>query len=120
MHRLSGVLESATSVFPASLQHSLNPYKAFNGIFAVTPDSMPFAGAVPHIPGLYVAAAIWITHAAGVARLVADMIAGYDLCHEDELLRIAFNPMRFKDDDPKVLKNTALGTYNNIYNQDKH
>jgi glycine/D-amino acid oxidase-like deaminating enzyme len=80
---------------------------------------MPFAGAVSKIPGLYVAAAVWITHAAGVARLVADIVAGRELCGGDEVLKNVFDPTRFEFEDGKVLQERALATYNNIYNNDK-
>lgn len=79
---------------------------------------MPLAGVVPQVPGLYIAAAVWITHAAGVARLVADMVAGNSLRAEDEALRKAFDPMRFRGIHAG-LKKRALGTYNDIYNKDK-
>lgn len=102
------------------MQHTKAPYKPFNGIFALTPDSMPLAGAVPQIPGLYVAAALWITHAAGVTRLIADIVAGTELSDDDKALRNAFDPMRFQGADAEVLRKKALGTYNDIYNKEKH
>lgn len=109
------------SVFPAITQlETKTPYEAFNGIFALTPDSMPLAGAVSQIPGLYVAAAVWITHAAGVARLVAGIVGGKGLRVEDEALKRALDPMRFRDEDTEVLRMKALRTYNDIYNKNQH
>lgn len=81
---------------------------------------MPLAGAISQIPGLYVAAAVWITHAAGVARLVADIVAGKELNSEDEALKKAFDPTRLVTEDLSVLKEKALGTYNDIYNKEQH
>lgn len=89
-------------------------------MFSVTPDSMPFAGAVPQIPGLYVAAAVWITHAAGVGRMVADLVLGNKLPQEDLETLKAFDVMRFAGDDDEVLKRRALVTYNDIYNKEDH
>ena len=115
------ILASALSVFPHSQQRETKvSYKPFNGIFALTPDSMPIAGPVSKIPGLYIAAAVWITHAAGVGRLTADMVAGKKLNVEDEVLRKAFDPLRFEGQDASSLRERALGTYNDIYNKDRH
>ena len=81
---------------------------------------MPFAGAVPQIPGLFVAAAVWITHAAGVARLVADIVSNKDLSTQDKIQMEAFDPMRFNGQDTEGLKERALGTYSDIYNKSIH
>jgi hypothetical protein len=66
---------------------------------------------------LFIAAAIWITHAAGVARLVADLVSRVKLGQSDMRILEAFSPLRFEGQDPEILKSQALGTYNNIYNQ---
>jgi glycine/D-amino acid oxidase-like deaminating enzyme len=117
-NRLSTVLASALSVFPNAAQRdSKTPYKELNAMFSVTPDGLPFAGAIAQSPGLFIAAAIWITHAASVARLVADLVSGVKLGQSDMRILEAFNPLRFKGQDPERLKSQALGTYNNIYNQ---
>lgn len=81
---------------------------------------MPLAGAIPQISGLYVAAAVWIAHAAGVARLVADIVAEKKLNEEDKVRSEVFHPMRFEAQEAEILKERALRTYNDIYNQQKH
>ncbi|KAK0108652.1 hypothetical protein ONS95_003445 [Cadophora gregata] len=117
----STILDTALSIFPDQAQRqSKTPYKGFNSMFSITPDSLPFAGAVPHIPGLYVAAAVWITHGAGVARLVADLVSGKPLADEDRDVLKAFDVMRFAGQEPKVLETRALATYNDIYNKEDH
>ncbi|KAH7364854.1 N,N-dimethylglycine oxidase [Rhexocercosporidium sp. MPI-PUGE-AT-0058] len=117
----SAIHDSALSVFPhAAQRNSKTPYKGFNAIFSVTPDSMPFAGAVPDIRGLYVAAAVWITHGAGVGRLVADLVLGKKLAEEDLESLKAFDVMRFAGKDSEALKRRALATYNDIYNKQDH
>ncbi|KAH6704066.1 N,N-dimethylglycine oxidase [Leptodontidium sp. MPI-SDFR-AT-0119] len=117
----NAIHDYALSVFPnADQRESKTPYKGFNAMFSVTPDSMPFAGAVPQIPGLYVAAAVWITHAAGVGRMVADLVLGNKLPQEDLETLKAFDVMRFAGDDDEVLKRRALVTYNDIYNKEDH
>ncbi|MDN5764446.1 MAG: FAD-dependent oxidoreductase [Humibacillus sp.] len=46
----------------------------FNGIFSFTPDGGPIIGRSPDVDGFYVAEAVWVTHSAGVARAVAEVI----------------------------------------------
>ncbi|KAH7400424.1 N,N-dimethylglycine oxidase [Cadophora sp. MPI-SDFR-AT-0126] len=117
----SSILDSALSIFTNPTQRqSKTPYQGFNSMFSITPDSLPFAGAVPQIPGLYVAAAVWITHAAGVARLVADLVSGKDLGEKDLETLKAFDVLRFAGQDSNVLKRRALVTYNDIYNKEDH
>ncbi|KAF1972917.1 dimethylglycine dehydrogenase precursor [Bimuria novae-zelandiae CBS 107.79] len=47
---------------------------SFNGIFSFTPDGGPIVGRAPHLEGFYVAEAVWVTHSAGVAQAVAQML----------------------------------------------
>ncbi|HEY8295681.1 MAG TPA: FAD-dependent oxidoreductase [Micrococcaceae bacterium] len=46
----------------------------FNGIFSFTPDGGPLVGESPEVEGFYVAEAVWVTHSAGVARAVAELL----------------------------------------------
>lgn len=46
----------------------------FNGIFSFTPDGGPLVGQHPTLDGFYVAEAVWVTHSAGVARAVAEIL----------------------------------------------
>ncbi|MCB5293053.1 GcvT family protein [Arthrobacter sp. SO3] len=46
----------------------------FNGIFSFTPDGGPLIGQAPELDGFYVAEAVWVTHSAGVARAVAELL----------------------------------------------
>ncbi|HSU69976.1 MAG TPA: FAD-dependent oxidoreductase [Micrococcaceae bacterium] len=46
----------------------------FNGIFSFTPDGGPLVGESPDVEGFYVAEAVWVTHSAGVARAVAELL----------------------------------------------
>ena len=47
---------------------------SFNGIFSFTPDGGPIVGQSPTLDGFYVAEAVWVTHSAGVARAVAEIL----------------------------------------------
>ncbi|GAA3596588.1 FAD-dependent oxidoreductase [Nonomuraea rosea] len=66
-----------------------------NGIFSFTPDGFPLIGEAPHLDGFWLAEAVWVTHSAGVARALAEVLvdgrSGYDL-HECELGR--FEPVQ--------------------------
>jgi glycine cleavage system aminomethyltransferase T/glycine/D-amino acid oxidase-like deaminating enzyme len=46
----------------------------FNGIFSFTPDGGTVVGQSPDVDGFYVAEAVWVTHSAGVARAVAELL----------------------------------------------
>lgn len=46
----------------------------FNGIFSFTPDGGPIVGQAPNLDGFWVAEAVWVTHSAGVARAVAEVL----------------------------------------------
>lgn len=46
----------------------------FNGLFSFTPDGGPIIGEAPNLNGFYVAEAVWVTHSAGVARAVAEIL----------------------------------------------
>jgi sarcosine oxidase len=99
----------------ASLNSSHHPgddFKLINGVFSVTPDNLPLLGPVPGVQGLWLAAAIWVTHAAGSARLLLRMLRrepyDADMAH-------ALDPARFRDGDVGVLHETALRQYNDIY-----
>ncbi|KAK2781237.1 hypothetical protein FQN52_001740 [Onygenales sp. PD_12] len=93
-----------------------NPY---NGIFAVTPDNLPMAGKVQDTTNLWLCAAVWITHAAGTAKLLTREILrgqGEQRSAEDEVLLKALDPNRFLGMDGEDLTRKALGRYNDIYN----
>lgn len=46
----------------------------FDGIMSFTPDGGPLVGQPPNLEGFYVAEAVWVTHSAGVARAMAEML----------------------------------------------
>ena len=48
--------------------------RSFNGVFAFTPDGMPVLGQPESVDGFWVAAAVWLTHAGGVGRAMAEWI----------------------------------------------
>ncbi|KAF1847171.1 dimethylglycine dehydrogenase mitochondrial precursor [Cucurbitaria berberidis CBS 394.84] len=46
----------------------------FNGIFSFTPDGGSVVGQAPNLDGFWVAEAVWVTHSAGIARTVAEIL----------------------------------------------
>lgn len=46
----------------------------FNGVFSFTPDGGSLVGQSPDVDGFWVAEAVWVTHSAGVARAVAEVL----------------------------------------------
>ncbi|MDR6506832.1 FAD-dependent oxidoreductase [Arthrobacter oryzae] len=46
----------------------------FNGIFSFTPDGGPLMGEAPDVEGFFVAEAVWVTHSAGVAKAMAELL----------------------------------------------
>jgi glycine/D-amino acid oxidase-like deaminating enzyme len=86
--------------------------KPINGVFSVTPDNLPLLGPVPGVEGLWLAAAIWITHAAGAARLLLRMMSGESY---DREMAHTLDPARFAEGDAYALQETALRQYNDIY-----
>jgi dimethylglycine oxidase len=63
---------------------------AINGMFSFTPDGFPLLGESERLQGFWLAEAIWITHAGGAARAIAQLLtdghADHDL-HECDVNR---------------------------------
>jgi dimethylglycine oxidase len=64
-----------------------DPERSINGMFSFTPDAGSIVGESATVRGVWVCEAVWITHAAGMARQVAEwMVLGepsYDLAEAD-------------------------------------
>ncbi|NSC24918.1 FAD-dependent oxidoreductase [Streptomyces albus subsp. chlorinus] len=48
--------------------------EGFNGVFSFTPDGMPLLGESHQLRGFWFAEAVWVTHSAGAARAVAELM----------------------------------------------
>ncbi|KAI9375658.1 FAD dependent oxidoreductase [Aspergillus egyptiacus] len=90
----------------------LVPREKYKGIFAVTPDNMPLVGEIPTVKGLYMAAAVWVTTAAGSAKFLARLMKGDTV---DPAMRKALHPGRFRGCDMEKLERESLNCYNSIY-----
>ncbi|KAF2483251.1 Dimethylglycine oxidase [Neohortaea acidophila] len=63
----------ASQEFLPSLQQT-DIQDGFNGVFSFTPDGGPLVGQHPTLDGFWVAEAVWVTHSAGVARALAEVL----------------------------------------------
>src|SRR6478752_1259675 len=64
--------EDSRELLPAL--HGAQIDDGFNGIFSFTPDGGPLMGESPDLEGFFVAEAVWVTHSAGVAKAMAELI----------------------------------------------
>ncbi|MFM7329696.1 MAG: sarcosine dehydrogenase, partial [Bacteroidota bacterium] len=67
-----GAMEGATEVIPALKNATLT--ESMNGLFSFTVDNFPLMGEWAGLKGFWVAEAVWVTHAAGVSRAIAEWI----------------------------------------------
>ncbi|KAH7192589.1 FAD dependent oxidoreductase [Fusarium flagelliforme] len=105
-------LKFATGLLPPAAAAEFKDGRMFNGVFSMTPDNMPLAGKVGSVEGLYTAVAVWVTHAAGTAKFLTDVIEGKDV---DEKRVTALDPERFKGQNFAELEEKSLQGYNSIY-----
>ena len=67
-----GAMDGAMEVIPALKGSEF--VETMNGLFSFTVDNFPLMGEWSGLKGFWVAEAVWITHAAGVARAMAEWI----------------------------------------------
>lgn len=108
--QFTDVITSAQHLLQPALRRV--PEQRVNGVFAMTPDNLPFLGPHPKLSGVWLAQALWVTHAAGAAHALSDaMIEGTRL--PSELAADRFGHL----DDPTrhSLREAALRLYRDIY-----
>ncbi|KAM0355198.1 hypothetical protein ACHAPU_001063 [Fusarium lateritium] len=105
-------LKFATSLLPTPTAEEFKNGNHFNGVFSMTPDNMPLAGKVNSVEGLYMAVAVWITHAAGSAKFLTTLLNGEDV---DAQTREVLDPERFRGQNFGELEKKSLLGYNSIY-----
>ncbi|GII90395.1 NAD(P)/FAD-dependent oxidoreductase [Sinosporangium siamense] len=104
------VITSAQRLLRADAR--FEPEQLVNGVFAMTPDNLPFLGPHPTLPGVWIAQAIWVTHAAGAASRLAGALA-HDAAPPPELAVDRFDAHHHDD-----LRTAALRLYRDIYAND--
>ena len=65
-------MAAAREVIPSL--HGAGLTRKLNGMFSFTTDGFPVLGESPEVPGFWSAQAVWITHAGGVGKAVAEWI----------------------------------------------
>jgi glycine cleavage system aminomethyltransferase T/glycine/D-amino acid oxidase-like deaminating enzyme len=87
--------------------------EGFNGIFSFTPDGGPLIGESPDVRGFWIAEAVWVTHSAGVAKAVAQLLTDgrseYDL-HGCDVAR--FEEFQLADE---YVEETATQSFVEVY-----
>ncbi len=87
--------------------------KKLNGIFSFTPDGMPIMGESQQVRGLWIAAAIWITHAGGVGKTMAEWMTSGETEWDTRECDIArFDPHALEE--PYVFKR-SMQQYREVY-----
>jgi dimethylglycine oxidase len=75
------------STSPLKTSSEAEIHDGFNGLFSFTPDGGSLVGPHPTLKGFFVAEAVWVTHSAGVARAVAEVLttgkSTFDLASAD-------------------------------------
>ncbi|MGB3485357.1 MAG: FAD-dependent oxidoreductase [Mycobacterium sp.] len=87
--------------------------EGFNGIFSFTPDGGPLIGESADVSGFWIAEAVWVTHSAGVARAVAQLLT--DGRSEIELHGCDVHRFEQVQLDPDYVSETAQQNFVEIY-----
>ncbi|SHF61131.1 NAD(P)/FAD-dependent oxidoreductase [Streptoalloteichus hindustanus] len=107
--RFGAAVAEATRLVPAFRDAPLG--RRYNGAFALTPDELPLVGPAAGVPGLWFAAASWITHAGGVGRQLANLVLGTgDVLVDPDRLA----PDRFDSWSDEKIREVSLGHYQGI------
>ena len=90
-HHFERAMAAAGEVLPSLEGAGLT--RKFNGLFSFTMDGFPVLGESPQVRGFWSAQAVWITHAGGIGKAVAEWIVNgepSDDLREGDILR--FHP----------------------------
>lgn len=85
----------------------------FNGVFSFTPDGGSVVGQAPNLDNFWVAEAVWVTHSAGVARAVAEVLTeGRSKIDISELEITRFEEVQLS---PEYVSETSQQNFVEIY-----
>lgn len=104
------VIESAQRLLRPDVRFI--PESSINGVFSMTPDNLPFLGRHPEMPNVWIAQALWVTHAAGAAGRLANALRA------DGQLPVELSVDRFDGTERAELRDSALRLYRDIYSND--
>ena len=103
----------AEELVPALRSPDARIDRAINGIFSFTPDGFPLMGESRDVRGFWMAEAVWVTHALGVGRAMAEWIVDggstFDL-HECDLNRFEAHQLA-----PSFIQGRGIQNYVEVY-----
>jgi glycine cleavage system aminomethyltransferase T/glycine/D-amino acid oxidase-like deaminating enzyme len=101
----------ATALLPAL--RNAQPIDGINGMFSFTPDGLPLLGEVAQVRGFWVAEAIWITHAGGAGKALAEwIVAGAPELDVRECAVSRFEPFALS---PAYVRARGAQQYREVY-----
>ncbi|SFW69668.1 GcvT family protein [Amycolatopsis australiensis] len=103
--------EQSKLLLPALRQTKVE--EGFNGIFSFTPDGQSLVGESADVRGFWLAEAIWVTHSAGIAKAVAELlVSGHSEVDVHEI-----DVHRFEDVQlaPSYVHETAQQNFVEVY-----
>jgi glycine cleavage system aminomethyltransferase T/glycine/D-amino acid oxidase-like deaminating enzyme len=103
--------EQSRLLLPALRQAEVE--EGFNGVFSFTPDGQSLVGESADVRGFWLAEAVWVTHSAGVAKAVAELLV--DGRSETDLHEVDVH--RFEDVQlaPEYVHETAQQNFVEVY-----
>jgi glycine cleavage system aminomethyltransferase T/glycine/D-amino acid oxidase-like deaminating enzyme len=103
--------KASQELFPALRETEIAD--GFNGIFSFTPDGGSVVGQAPNLDNFWVAEAVWVTHSAGVARAVAEVLTeGRSKIDISELEITRFEEIQLS---PEYVSETSQQNFVEIY-----
>lgn len=103
--------EESKLLLPALRQTKVE--EGFNGIFSFTPDGQSLVGESADVRGFWLAEAVWVTHSAGIAKAVAELLV--DGHSETDLHEVDVH--RFEDVQlaPSYVSETSQQSFVEVY-----
>ncbi|MGO3089671.1 MAG: GcvT family protein [Galactobacter sp.] len=87
--------------------------RGFNGIFSFTPDGGSLVGESRNVAGFFVAEAVWVTHSAGVAKAVAEVLTqGYS---DTDLSGLDLHRFEDVQTTPEYVSETSQQQFREVY-----
>jgi glycine cleavage system aminomethyltransferase T/glycine/D-amino acid oxidase-like deaminating enzyme len=103
--------EATKTLLPELAQTEIR--RGFNGIFSFTPDGGSLVGQSRQVDGFFVAEAVWVTHGAGIAKAVAELIAEGQ--SKTDLSGIDLNRFEDVQTTPDYVSETSQQNFVEIY-----
>lgn len=103
--------EESKLLLPALRQTKVE--EGFNGIFSFTPDGQSLVGESADVRGFWLAEAVWVTHSAGIAKAVAELLV--DGQSETDLHEVDVHRFEAVQLAPEYVHETAQQNFVEVY-----